>query len=115
MLLHHDGVVKLCDAAIAAQPSEEVCWYMAPEVFDGMPDVKSDVWLLGFSLIRMMGVIPHFYTVSNDLATGKGHIKLEFDEDANVPKELVDFLQRCIQKKDDRWSVKELMDVSEME
>ena len=52
--------------------------------------------------------------MSNDLATGKGHIELEFDEDANVPKELVDFLQRCIQKKDDRWSVNELMDVSVM-
>ena len=50
MLLHHDGVVKLCDAVIAAQASEEACWYMAPEVLDGLTQVKSDVWSLGITL-----------------------------------------------------------------
>ena len=53
MLLHHDGVVKLCDAVIAAQASEEVCWYMAPEVLDGLTQVKSDVWSLGITLIEL--------------------------------------------------------------
>ena len=61
MLLNQKGVVQLCDFGLATQATlindeTEPCGspvYVAPEVFDGKPDVKSDVWSLGISLIEM--------------------------------------------------------------
>ena len=61
MLLNQKGVVQLCDFGLATQTAlinddNEPCGspvYMAPEVFDRKPDVKSDVWSLGISLIEM--------------------------------------------------------------
>lgn len=62
MLLNQKGVVQLCDFGLATQVAQieeyadELCGspaYMAPEVFAGKPDVKSDVWSLGISLIEM--------------------------------------------------------------
>ena len=113
MLLHHDGVVKLCDAAIAAQPSEEVCWYMAPEVFDGMPDVKSDVWSLGISLIEMAEGKNPFEMCTKETY----QYRLKKGDPPSLLSEkwsaaFVDFVSRCLVKDvKERWDVKQLMRV----
>ena len=75
LFLTEDGVLKLGCYGLRAQAE---CCSVKKMDCNGPPsnapdreDETSDVWLLGFSLIRMMGFIPQFYTVSNDLATGK--------------------------------------------
>ena len=75
----------------------------------------SDVWHLGTVLVSTIGIIPRVLQARDWLNPGGGRYALDFDKSASVPKELVDFLQRCIQKKNERWSVSELMAVSGME
>ena len=88
--------------------------YMAPEVYEGQTELKSDVWSLGISLI--------------ELAEGKNpfddysHIRVMRSVCCNDPpslssskwsKEFVDFVNKCLVKDvKERWSVKQLMDVS---
>ena len=76
--------------------------------------MKSDVWSLGIALIEVMGIRPYYGYKNNDLPTMYGRFQLPFKRDTIKSSELVDFLQRCIQKKDDRWSVNELLNVSMM-
>ena len=123
LFLTEDGVLKLGYYGLATQAE---CYSIkemncdgvrsfAPEVFEGEYEMKSDVWSLGIALIEVMGIRPYYGSKNNDLPTMYGRFQLPFKRDTIKSSELVDFLQRCIQKKDDRWSVKELMDVSEME
>ena len=86
----------------------------ALEVFRGEYEMKSDVWSLGIALIELMGIRPYFGYKNNSLPTMHGRFQLPFKRDTIKSSELVDFLQRCIQKKDDRWSVNELLNVSVM-
>ena len=72
----------------------------------------SDVWHLGTVLVSTIGIIPRVLQARDWLNPGGGRYALDFDKSASVPKELVDFLQRCIQKKNERWSVSDLMNVS---
>ena len=123
LFLTVDGMLKLGYYGLTTQAEfysikredcEEARWF-APEVGKGEYEMKSDVWSLGIALIEVMGIRPYYGSKNNDLPTMYGRFQLPFKRDTIKSSELVDFLQRCIQKKDDRWSVKELMDVSEME
>ena len=122
LFLTVDGMLKLGYYGLTTQAEfysikredcEEARWF-APEVGKGEYEMKSDVWSLGIVLVIMTGTTPYVGYTVEILSRGKGRYVLVFDERDNVPEEVVDFLQRCIQMKEDRWSVKELMDVSGM-
>ena len=62
MFLSEQGLVKLGDFSLAVQLENSSSrrltqcgtpWYIAPEVFKGMTELKSDVWSLGISLIEL--------------------------------------------------------------
>lgn len=62
MFLSEQGLVKLGDFSLAVQLESSssrrptkcgTSWYIAPEVFNGMTELKSDVWSLGISLIEL--------------------------------------------------------------
>ena len=122
LFLTEDGVLKLGYYGLTTQAE---CYSIkktncdgvrsfAPEVFEGGYEMKSDVWSFGTALIEVMGIRPYYGYKNNDLPTMYGRFQLPFKRDTIKSSELVDFLQRCIQKKDDRWSVNELMNVSVM-
>ena len=122
LFLTKDGVLKLGYYGLTTQAEyysikETDCEGVrsfAPEVFRGEYEMKSDVWSLGIALIEVMGIRPYYGYKNNDLPTMYGRFQLPFKRDTIKSSELVDFLQRCIQKKDDRWSVNELLNVSMM-
>ena len=122
LFLTDDGVLKLGYYGLTTQ---EECYSIkkedceggcsfAPEVEKGEYETKSDVWALGIALTIMTGTTPCACYVVDILPRGKGRYVLLFDENTNVPKEVVDFLQKCIQKTEDRSTVSELMDVGVM-
>ena len=58
MFLSDEGLVKLSDYGLGEHVNrllseKSVPWYMAPEVLDGLTQVKSDVWSLGITLIEL--------------------------------------------------------------
>ena len=117
MLLHHDGVVKLCDAAIAAQPSEEVCWYMAPEVYYDGAELKSDVWSLGISLIELaQGKNPYDGFSSAKVTKAVCFDAIPSLSSSEWSSSFVDFVSKClVRDAKERASVDELMNVSACE
>ena len=122
LFLTEDGVLKLGYYGLTTQAEcysikETNCdgiRSFAPEVFKGAYEMKSDVWSLGIALTIMTGTTPCACYVVDILPRRKGRYVLQFDKDASVPKEVVDFLQKCIQKTEDRSTVSELMDVGVM-
>ena len=115
-------MIKLGDFGLAVQ-LEHSCskrntqcgtsWYMAPEVYDGKTELKSDVWALGISLIEMAeGRNP--YANSSSMQVMK-HVC--FDEPPSLSSskwspEFVDFVSKClVQDVSERWRVSALMDV----
>ena len=119
LFLTEDGLLKLGYYGLTTQ--EECCSIMKTDC-EGIrgygfeeENEASDVWHLGTVLVSTIGIIPRVLQARDWLNPGGGRYALDFDKSASVPKELVDFLQRCIQKKNERWSVSELMDVSGME
>ncbi|KAM7454252.1 hypothetical protein BLSTO_04991 [Blastocystis sp. subtype 1] len=118
LFLTVDGMLKLGCYGLTTQAEfysikREDCdggYSFAPEVEKGEYEMKSDVWSLGSALTSMTGTTPYACYVVDILPRGKGRYVLVFDKDANVPKEVVNFLQKCIQKKEDRSNVSELMD-----
>lgn len=125
MLLHHSGVVRLCDYgalapfALSDVNGEEHCesyWYMAPEVLDGLLDVKSDVWSLGISLIEMAeGRNPFEGCDGEELKRRMCDGKPPSLSDEEWSAEFVDFVRKCLVKDvNRRSSVSELMQVSEL-
>ena len=122
LFLTVDGMLKLGYYGLTTQAEcysikREDCeggYSFAPEVEKGEYEMKSDVWSLGIALTSMTGTTPCACYVVDILPRGKGRYVLLFDENTNVPKEVVDFLQKCIQKTEDRSTVSELMDVGVM-
>lgn len=122
MLIAHDGVVKVGDYCIMTGMESSLyltttmrnaLWYMAPEVFEGKEELKSDVWCLGISLIEMaegrnpfegcnqMQLMKKLMTESPSLS-GEGW-----------SAECVDFVGKCVVRSvEERWTVSQLMDVS---
>ena len=62
LFISENGVIKLGDFGLAVQLNHSysrrntncgTSWYMAPEVYDGNTELKSDVWSLGISLLEL--------------------------------------------------------------
>ena len=87
----------------------------APEVFEGVYEMKSDVWSLGIALIELMGIIPYYWCDDDDLPTMNDDFELPFKRDTIKSSELADFLKKCFEERvSERWGVNELMTVSVM-
>ena len=116
-------MIKLGDFGLAVQ-LEHSCskrntqcgtsWYMAPEVYYDGAELKSDVWSLGITLIELAeGQNP--YTGCTALKV----MRLVCDgqspslSSSKWSAAFVDFVDKCLVKDvKERWSVKQLMNVS---
>ena len=117
-------MAKVCDFGLAAQldPNRKgkdvICCtplYMAPEVFRGKEDLKSDVWSLGISLVEMAEGTNPFARCSFEVL--RNHMMLNVKpptlSSSEWSSEFVDFVNKCLEKDvKKRWSVSELMEVS---
>ena len=122
LFLTEDGVLKLGYYGLTTQAE---CYAIrktdcegvrsfAPEVFEGEYEMKSDVWSLGIALIEMMGITPYRWDKNDCLPTKNGDLRLPFKEEDTKSEELLDFLKKCFLKKEERWNVSELLNVSVM-
>ena len=122
LFLTEDGVLKLGYYGLTTQAE---CYSIkgmncdgvrsfASEVFKGEYKRKSDVWSFGIALIEMMGITPYYWRDNDALPTKNGDLRLPFDEDDIESEELIGFLKKCFQRKNERCSVSELLNVSVM-
>ena len=122
LFLTEDGVLKLGYYGLTTQAE---CYSIrkrdcdgissfAPEVFEGVYEMKSDVWSFGIVLLEMMGIGPYDPFENNRQSSMISKPRLPYFEDAIESEELAGFVYWCFVKAiEGRWSVKELMDVSE--
>ena len=115
-------MIKLGDFGLAVQ-LEHSCsrrqtqvgtwWYMAPEVYDGISELKSDVWSLGISLIEMAeGKNPFDGCSSAAVMKVVCLGKPPSLSSSTWSDGFVDFVSKCVVKDvNERWSVDQLMDV----
>ena len=119
LFLTEDGVLKLGYYGLTTQAEcysikQEDCdgiHSFADEVLKGEYDMKSDVWSLGISLIELMGITPYVMYEGHCELMMIGSI-LPLREYSDISAELIDFLKKCFEDVDERWSVNELMNVS---
>ena len=74
--------------------------------------MKSDVWSLGIALIEMMGMRPYDGYGGLWMRMEIRDCTLPFKEEDIESEELIDFLKKCFLKKEERWSVNALLNVS---
>ena len=86
----------------------------APEVFEVEYEMKSDVWSFGIALLEMMGITPYCEYRNEWLPRENRYLSLPFKEEDIESEELLDFLKKCFLKKEERWNVSELLNVSVM-
>ena len=122
LFLTEDGVLKLGYYGLTTQAE---CYSIrkrdcdgissfAPEVFEGVYEMKSDVWSFGIALIEMIGIGPYDPFENNRQSSMISISRLPYFEDAIESEELAGFVYWCFVKAINcRSSVKELMDVSE--
>ena len=122
LFLTEDGVLKLGYYGLTTQAE---CYSIrktecdgvrsyAPEVFEGVYEMKSDVWSLGIALIELMGITP-YHGHDDDLPTKYGHCESPFEKEDIKSEELADFLQKCLEERvSKRWNVNALLYVSVM-
>lgn len=126
LLIAESGVIKLGDFGLTT-PLEHSCSlrdtghvasrYMAPEVREGKAELKSDVWSLGVTMVELaegknpfsnksaMGVVTSIIT-GNPPSISSSKWSTQF----------VDFVSKCcIKDVNERWSVKDLMNVRVVE
>ena len=124
LFLTEDGVLKLGTYGLTTQLEcysikETDCEGLrsfASEVFEGEYEMKSDVWSLGITMFIMMGITVRVRFDYNYCSRRREFDRLDYDSYAfALSEEFADFIQKCSKRKNDRWSVKELMNVSEME
>lgn len=92
-------------------------WYEAPEVSDGKKELKSDVWSLGVTMIEL--------AKKEDPYKDPGILEADNHINNNDPPSLsnekwstecVDFVRKCLVRDvKERWSVRQLMEVSDWE
>ena len=121
LYLTKDGVLKMGHYGLITQAkcysTKKECEGVrsfAPEVFEGGYEMKSDVWSLGIALIEMMDIRPYYLYSFHRLPTMNGDLWSPFNERNIKSSELVDLLKKCFQKKEERSSVNELLNVSVM-
>ena len=122
LFLTEDGVLKLGYYGLTTQAE---CYSIrrtdcdgvrsfAPEVFEGVYEMKSDVWSFGIALLELMGIGPYDPFENNRQSSMISKSRLPYFEDAIESEELAGFVYWCFVKAiEGRSSVKELMDVSE--
>ena len=122
LFLTEDGVLKLGYYGLTTQAE---CYSIrkrecdgissfAPEVFEGVYEMKSDVWSFGIALIEMIGIGPYDPFENNRQSSMISKSRLPYFEDAIESEELAGFVYWCFVKAiEGRWSVNELMNVSE--
>ena len=86
----------------------------AYEVFEGVYEMKSDVWSLGTSLIEMMGITPYVEYENNDLPTSDDVLMHSVNVEDIQSAQLAHFLKKCFRREYKRWNVKQLMTVRVM-
>ncbi len=120
LFLTEDGVLKLGYYGLATQAE---CYSIkkmdcdgirsfAPEVFKRKFKMKSDVWSFGTVLMEMMGMVPYASHSNHRLPIKKGKYYFPFYIGDIKSEELLDFLMQCFKRVEERWSVKELLNVS---
>ena len=122
LFLTEDGVLKLGYYGLTTQAdcygikgmNCEGLRRFAPEVFEVEYEMKSDVWSFGIALLEMMGITPYAAYENDCLPTKKRDLSLPFKEEDIESEELLDFLKKCFLKKEERWNVSELLNVSVM-
>ena len=123
LFLTEDGVLKLGYYGLTTQTEcfsikEEDCdgiRSFAYEVFEGEYGMESDVWSLGIALIEMMGMTPYARYNKNSLPTMNLEDVFPCTEHEIKSADLTDFLNKCFEDVDERWSVKTLINVSMMQ
>ncbi len=122
LFLTEDGVLKMGYYGLTTQAE---CYSIrrtdcdgvrsfAPEVFEGVYEMKSDVWSFGIALMELMGITPYYWYKYNRLPTLNGDFESPFKADTIKSSELAVFLKKYFYIMDMRWSVNELMNVSVM-
>ena len=122
LFLTEDGVLKLGYYGLTTQaecyPIKGMDWdgirSFAPEVFRREYEMKSDVWSLGIALIEMMGIRPYYWFDNDRLPAMNCDFELPIKQNAIKSSGLADFLKKCFLKKEERWNVSELLNVSVM-
>ena len=90
---------------------------MAPEVYEGGAELKSDVWSLGISLIELAeGKNPYAEYTSAQVMNRVINKEPPSLSSSKWSAAFVDFVAKCLMKDvKERWSVKQLMEVSDWE
>lgn len=120
-MLSQTGLVKVCDFGLAVQRSEKkvgkgICGtpaFMAPEVFEGKEEPKSDVWSLGITLMVLAEGKNPYAGCSTEVLKKKVLKKKSPSLNSSAwSREFVDFVNRCLKREaKERASARELMRV----
>ena len=116
VLISENGLLKLdvCDVSVQVEDDgskrqrvDDSSLLIAPEVVANTPCLKSDVWSLGMSVMKMTEGWDPFATNTNEM-DGRNHSKWSY--------ELADFVSRCLlMDVNARASVRDLLNVSVVE
>ena len=116
VLISENGLLKLdvCDVSLQLEDDgskrqrvDDSSLLIAPEVVANTPCLKSDIWCIGMSVLKMTKGWDPFATNTNEM-DGRNHSKWSY--------ELTDFVSRCLlMDVNARASVVDLLNVSVVE